>query len=155
MIINNRKIRSLLSAAFCLILAAVMVLSLSACRSRSAIVDQPQTTEQAADGGIIEKGTGARTFTFKVVNKAGETTTFSIHTDKTVVGDALVELDLVAGDVSEYGLYVKTVNGETLDYVADGYWWALYENGALSEKGVDGIDIEEGVEYSFVATPAE
>ncbi|MBP1587000.1 MAG: DUF4430 domain-containing protein [Clostridia bacterium] len=151
----NRKVRSLLSAAFCLMLVAVMVLSLSACRERSAIQDPPQTTAKISGDEIIEKGTGATAFTFKVVNKAGETTTFSIKTDKKTVGDALVDVDLIAGDIGDYGLYVKTVNGETLDYVADGYYWAFYENGEYAMTGVDSTDIAEGVEYSFVATAAD
>lgn len=155
MIVNNRKIRSLLSAAFCVILVAVMVLSISACRGRTAVVDPPKATEAIADNdGIIEKGTGAKTFTFKAVNKAGETTTFSVHTDKTLLDEALLEVELVAGDLSEYGLYVKTVNGETLDYTADGYWWALYIGDAMAEVGVSSVNVEDGATYSFVATPA-
>ena len=62
-------------------------------------------------------------FTFTVVDKEGSETQFEIHTEKETVGEALVELGLIAGEESEYGLYVKTVNGITADYDKDGVYW--------------------------------
>jgi len=57
------------------------------------------------------------------VDKEGSETQFEIHTEKETVGEALVELGLIAGEESEYGLYVKTVNGITADYDKDGVYW--------------------------------
>ena len=62
---------------------------------------------------------------------------------------ALVENGLIAGDDSEYGLYVKTVNGITLDYDKDGKYWAFYENGNYATSGVDQTEIVNGTVYSF------
>lgn len=47
----------------------------------------------------------------------------------TTVGKALLDQGVIAGEDSSYGLYVKTVNGTTLDYDTDGMYWAFYING--------------------------
>ena len=98
-----------------------------------------------------ELGTGETTFTFAVKNSKGETASCQIHTDEETVGDALQTLELISGDESEYGLYVKTVCGETLDYDTNGMYWAFYVNGAYADKGVDQTPIVEGTTYSLEA----
>ena len=77
-------------------------------------------------------GEGQTMFLFTVVDKDGNETSFEIHTDKTTVGEALLDVDLITGETSEYGLYVKTVNGITADYDADQTYWAFYVNGILA-----------------------
>ena len=76
-------------------------------------------------------------------------TAFQIHTDKTTVGDALVELGLIEGEESEYGLYVKTVNGVTVDYDTDGKYWAFYVDGAYAQTGADSTEVTAGATYTF------
>ncbi len=61
----------------------------------------------------------------------------------------MLELNLIAGDDSEYGLYVKTVNGITADYDVDQTYWAFYIDGEYAMTGVDTTDITPGVAYSF------
>ena len=82
----------------------------------------------------------------------GETSSYAIHTDAETVGEALVGLELIAGDESEYGLYVKTVGDETLDYATDGMYWAFYENGEYAATGVDATAVTDGAHYAFTAT---
>ena len=65
------------------------------------------------------------------------------------VGAALLKLGVIAGDDSEYGLYVKTVNGETADYDADGTYWGFYINGEYAMTGVDATTLETGATYAF------
>lgn len=110
------------------------------------------TGTQTNDGGQAEPeqlGEGSTVFLFTVVDKEGSETPFEIHTDKETVGEALQELGLIAGDESEYGLYVKTVNGITADYDKDGTYWAFYINGDYASTGVDATAITEGDSYSF------
>ena len=64
-------------------------------------------------------------------------------------GQALVELSIIAGDESEWGLYVKTVNGITADYNTDGSYWAFYIDGEYALTGVDATEITEGAVYTF------
>jgi hypothetical protein len=78
-------------------------------------------------------------------------TVFEVHTDKKTVGDALVEVNLIAGEEAQYGLYVKTVNGETLDYNKDKMYWSFYIDGEYAMTGVDQTKIEAGKAYAFKA----
>lgn len=103
--------------------------------------------EAAADGNVL--GEGSTKFMLSVVDKDGSEETFEVHTDKATVGEALLELGFIAGDDSEYGLYVKTVNGITADYDKDGVYWAFYINGEYAQTGVDSTNITEGDSYSF------
>ena len=88
----------------------------------------------------------------KVSFADGRTAAYSVHTDADTVGEALQSLELIDGDDSEYGLYVTTVCGETLDWNTDHMYWAFYENGEYANAGVDTTNITEGNVYSFVAT---
>ena len=94
-------------------------------------------------------GEGETKFSFTVVDKDGKETNFEIHTDKKTVGEALLELELISGEESEYGLYVKTVNGITADYDVDKTYWAFYVDGEYATAGVDTTTIEAGAAYSF------
>ena len=107
---------------------------------------QPET-EEASDISVI--GEGETSFTFTVTDKDGNESSFEVHTDKTTVGEALLEVGMIAGADSEYGLYVKTVNGITADYDTDGVYWAFYIDGEYAPTGVDSTDITEGSVYSF------
>ena len=95
------------------------------------------------------KGSGNTEFTFVVVDADGNQTDFKIKTDAKTVGEALLAEGLIAGDDSEYGLYVKTVNGITVDYDTDGKYWAFYIDGEYAMTGVDATDIVAGSTYMF------
>lgn len=107
---------------------------------------QPEA-EEASDISVI--GEGQTSFTFTVTDKDGNESSFEVHTDKTTVGEALLDAGMIAGDESEYGLYVKTVNGITADYDTDGVYWAFYIDGEYASTGVDSTEITEGAVYSF------
>ena len=135
----------------CMMLIVVMALTIVACGANNQKDSvQPSTNVQNTeenDGNIL--GEGQTKFTFTVVDKDGNETAFEIHTDKENVGDALLEHDLIAGDESEYGLYVKTVNGITADYDVDQTYWAFYVNDEYAQTGVDSTTITAGDSYSF------
>ena len=116
---------------------------------------QTESTTEAAPattGAMEELGEGSKLFYFNVTFSDGSTSSYAVHTDAETVGEALVSLELIAGDESQYGLYVKTVGEETLDYDADGSFWAFYENGEFASSGVDSTQITDGATYAFVAT---
>ena len=96
-------------------------------------------------------GEGSTVFTFNVVDLEGNETSYEIHTDETTVGAALLALELIAGEEGEYGLYVKTVCGTTLDYDADGKYWGFYIDGEYAMTGVDVTEITAGAVYTFKA----
>ena len=127
-----------------IILAAVMLLSFTGCKS--------ETKTSTDEVTYAEKlGEGKTKFTFTVTDPDGKQTSFIINTDKKTVGEALMENGLIEGEEGAYGLYVKTVNGITVDYDKDGKYWAFYINCELSPTGVDMTDITELANYEFRA----
>lgn len=94
-------------------------------------------------------GEGSTEFLFTVTDRDGNETVFEVHTDQAIVGEALEEVELIAGEESEYGLFVKTVNGITADYDTDGVYWAFYINGEYAPTGVDVTEITPGDAYAF------
>ena len=107
---------------------------------------------QVQNTAVIETttlGEGQTVFAFTVVDKEGNETHYEIHTDKETVGDALLELELIDGEVGQYGLYVKVVNGITADYDVDQTYWAFYINGEYGFTGVDSTKVEAGAAYMF------
>ncbi len=125
-------------------------------KTEAPATDAPKTeapaTENAAPADAQELGEGDKLFYFNVTFSNGETASYAIHTDEETVGKALLDLNLIAGDDSQYGLYVKTVGDETLDYDADHMYWAFYENGEYAVTGVDATAVADGATYAFVAT---
>ena len=95
-----------------------------------------------------ELGTGAITVTVSVVAEE-KTVTFTVKTDKQILGDALLDNGLIAGEESTYGLYVKEVNGMTADYDTDGLYWAFYQGGAYMLTGVDSTPISGGEAFEI------
>ena len=127
-----------------LLLIVAMLFCLVSCNT----VDKEGLWESATYRRDTELGKGAKTIYFEV--KAGDdSVTFTIHTDKETLGDALLEHELIAGDEGAYGLYVKVVNGITADYDKDGHYWSLSENGEMVMTGVDSTPITDGAHYEF------
>lgn len=145
---KKRNTKSL-SLFLCMLLTVAMALSAIGCNSssNSGTVTSNETTAVSSGSNVL--GEGKTKFTFTVVDKDGNETEFEIHTDKETVGEALQELNLIAGENSEYGLYVKTVNGITADYDTDKVYWAFYVNGRYATSGVDSTPVTEGDTYSF------
>ncbi len=142
--------KKMLSLLICFVLIAAMALITTGCNdTKNPIDENPSNSSSQVEKTV--KGTGATVFDFTVVDKDGKQTEFEIHTDKETVGEALLELGLIAGEDGPYGLYVKTVNGVTVDFDTDGKYWAFYENGKYAAKGVEQTDIVTGVKYEFKA----
>ena len=160
--LTGKKIKSML---LCMMLAMAMAITAVGCGSKTentadtqkntetAIVNTESTVgTEGVDAAMAQEiilGEGSVKFTFIVVDADGNETNFVVSTDKETVGDALLELNLIEGDDSEYGLYVKTVNGITADYDTDGTYWAFYVNGEYASTGVDSTPVNEGDTYEF------
>ena len=98
-----------------------------------------------------EIGEGAKTVQVEV--KAGDKSiTFTVHTDKETLGDALLEHNLIAGEEGAYGLYVKVVNGITADYDVDQSYWGFSKGGEYMMTGVDGTPFADGEVYELTYT---
>ena len=98
-----------------------------------------------------EFGKGEKTVTVEVAAE-DKVVVFTINTDADTVGAALLEHELIDGDESEYGLYVKVVNGMTADYDVDASYWAFYVDGEYAMTGVDATEIDEAAVYQLAYT---
>ena len=148
------RTKKALSFILCIVLIAAIALFTTACNDNktndtTTTTNGAVSTTEAAKATVL--GKGEIKFTFTVTDLEGNEAVFEINTDKKTVGEALLELELIAGDESEYGLYVKTVNGITLDYDKDGAYWAFYVDGEYATSGVDTTDIVAGKTYTFKA----
>ena len=158
---KKRKIYSLI---LCMMLIVAMAFSTVGCNTKKqdnnsqteAVTqetvnnNQPEkVTKETAENTVEVLGEGKTKFLFTVVDKDGKETNFEIHTDKKTVGEALLDLKLIAGEDGEFGLYVKEVNGITADYDVDQTYWAFYVDGEYAMSGVDATTIEDGKTYAF------
>lgn len=141
--------KKLLSLILCGMLTVAMAFTATGCNGGKNDESASAQGEAKifADGDVL--GEGGKEFAFTVADKEGNETHLTIRTDQETVGDALQELGVIAGEESEYGLYVKTVNGITADYDKDGVYWAFYVGGEYAQTGVDSTAIAEGESYSF------
>ena len=128
------------ASVLCMVLIVAMALSMTACTNN---------TSDSGNAGQEQTQTVEQSFTFEVVDKDGNVTTFDITTDKATVGEALLEEGLIKGEVGQYGLYVTEVNGIVADYNVDRTYWAFYVDGAYASGGVDTTDVADGATYSF------
>ena len=159
---------SLLTVFLLVLLVAALAISMVSCDKEGSETEAPETSvgttvdttsgttgdttaETTAAPTETEVGEGQTSFTFKVKFKDGSERTYLVKTNKTNLGEALIDVGLIAGEDGPYGLYVKTVAGETLDYDKDKKYWALYENDGYAMSGVDTTTINTDVVYSFVA----
>ena len=130
--------------SFLLLLALVICLF-----SCAAPADFGELWEDATYVEDTEFGNGETTVNVEV--KAGEhSVSFTINTDKTTLGEALLEHSLIEGEDSQYGLYVKKVNGILADYDINGSYWGFYKNGEYMMSGVDSTEIADGEHYELV-----
>ncbi len=94
---------------------------------------------------------GSKALTIEVVHGSGETKEFHIRTDAEYLGQALdeaVEIGVI-GEEGPYGLYIKTVDGETCSD-AEQTWWAVRQNGVDLMVGADQQPINDGEHYELV-----
>ena len=130
-----------------LLLIFVMVISMISCGKK----ENPSGNQNVSYEFTEVFENGSTEFVFGVVDLNGNESYFDIKTDKETVGEALLEIGLIDGDDSDYGLYVKTVNGITLDYDKDGKYWAFYIDNEYATTSVDLTNISEGTLYEFKA----
>lgn len=156
-----KRMNKALSVLVCLVL--LFALGLSGCGSTAApettaaaadpvettAAAQTDSTENAQESNVL--GEGSTVFTLTVTDLDGKETSFEIHTDKETVGEALLDAGLIAGEEGQYGLYVTTVNGITLDWDKDGKYWAFYIDGEYATTSLDLTDIAPGASYSLKA----
>lgn len=91
---------------------------------------------------------GSKTIEVQVVFSEEESKDYTIQTDAEYLRQALEEKDLVAGDESEFGLFIKTVDGVTVDD-SKNEWWCVTKDGEMVQTGVDTTPIADGDHFEL------
>ncbi|MDO4475796.1 MAG: DUF4430 domain-containing protein [Lachnospiraceae bacterium] len=143
-----KKFSRRFSLILCSLLLAAMTFTAVGCSKKEKETEAAASNE-LKDGATL--GEGSKSFTLEVVDLDKKELSATIKTDAATVGEALLDLEIVDGEDSDFGLYVTTVNGLTLDYDKDGKYWAFYIDGEYASTGVDSTDIEEGKVYRLAA----
>ena len=143
---NNKKL------TLVLIVLCVVALAVAALFATGVIGGKNTPDNVAAENtGIVKNGDvvgqGATEFAFVIVDKEGNETAITVKTDKKTVGEALLDTGIVEGEMGDYGLYVKKVNGIAADYDVDQTYWAFYINGEYAMTGIDTTEILPGNTY--------
>lgn len=97
---------------------------------------KPETTE------------GSKEITVTVVHADQSEKDFTYNTDAEYLGEVLLDEGLIAGEDGDYGLFVKTVDGETVDDSKQ-QWWCLTKDGESVNTGVDLTPIADGEQYEL------
>lgn len=137
--------RSLFSLMLVLTVVAAMTFAFASCGNTNDGAKDTASSDSAMEKAEI-------TITVKIKGSDGNVTDFVITTDAEFLRGALEQEGLIEGDESEYGLYVKVVNGERADYDKDGAYWSFLKNGEYLMSGVDTTPIADGdvfgIEYT-------
>ncbi len=142
--------KKIISITTSFVLIAAIALTLSSCGktfNNSSNTQSVAITEKNDD--VKTLGEGKTSFLFYVTDLEGNRTKFKINTDEKTVGEALLKLNLISGDNSDYGLYVKNVNGITADYDKDKTFWGFFVDGEMAQKGADQTEINANSVYEF------
>ena len=123
-----------------LIIAAVAIVVIIAAMVTIYVSTRPETVE------------GEKRFTVEVVHEDGTTKTFTYQTDAEYLGQVLLSEGLIHGDVNQFGLFIKMVDGEEAIYENDGAYWALFEGEDYAQQGIDETPILDGSVFSLVYT---
>ena len=131
----------------CLIVAVFIALSAVSCSN-------PPTTdlwENATYKQDTVLGDGSKTVVVEV-KAEDKSVNFTLKTDAKTLGEALLSHNLISGDMGDFGLYIKYVNGILADYDVDSYYWGFYKDGEYMLTGVDTTEIKDGEHYELVRT---
>lgn len=132
-----------------LLLCIVFAFSFAGCGAETL----PMTDENGKQGSAVDSA--EVTFTLVVEDLDGNKTEKEITTDKKTVGEALLSQNIIEGEKGDYGLYVTSVNGVSLDYKKDGAYWSFYVGENYADKSVDQTDIVSGETYMLKAEKAQ
>lgn len=135
--------------AFNIFLVLALCLSVTGCAMNSDTQSDLWSTAKYTQDTSF--GDGAKTLDI-TVEAEDKSIIFTIKSDKTTVGEALMEHELVDGEQGPYGLYIKSVNGIVADYNIDKSYWSFNKQGEYMTTGVDATEFVDGDKFELVYT---
>ena len=99
-----------------------------------------------------DTSTDTKSFTLEIVHADGTSKKLSMESDAEYLGTYLQEEGIISGEMGQYGLYIKVVDGEKAVYEEDNAYWGFYVDGEYASLGIDQTPIEEGKTYKLEYT---
>jgi hypothetical protein len=101
---------------------------------------------------FMEKGTpGAKKVVVEVIQEDDSSKSYEIQTDAEYLRQALEEKKLIEGTEGDFGLYVTTVDGRTVDEGKQ-EWWCLTQDGNMLNTSVDTTPLKDGDHFELTLT---
>lgn len=94
---------------------------------------------------------GDKTIRVTVVHADGSSKSFSLSTDAENLQAVLEPEGIISGEEGPYGMFVKTVDGETVDDTQQ-QWWCITKEGQSLMTGVGDTMIADGDSYEITFT---
>ena len=91
---------------------------------------------------------GDKHIVVEVVHADGASKEYEYDTDEEYLRNVLEPAGLIAGEDSEYGMFVKTVDGYTVDD-AKQEWWCFTQDGVQVNTGVDTTPVADGDHFEI------
>lgn len=102
-----------------------------------------------------ETTAGSKAYTVTVIHSDGSEKTFEYTTDEEYLADALAAEGLIAGEDTEFGLTIITVDGEDAVWETDSAYWALYIGEEYATTGVSATPVNDGDTFKLEYTKFE
>lgn len=101
-----------------------------------------------------EPTTGKKHVTVEVVDDTGKVSEYVTDTDAEYLKGLMDELMKTTdftyeGSISEYGLYINSINKLEAKYDDNGAYWAIYVNGEYGQYGADAQPVNDGDVFRF------
>lgn len=123
-----------------IILAAVALVALIAVFLGVWVLTRPETSQ------------GSKSYTVTVIHSDGTKKDFTYRTDREFLAEALTDVGLLEGDITQYGLTVHTVDGEKADWNVNKSYWGLYINGEYAMTGASETPVHDGDHFTWEYT---
>ena len=86
---------------------------------------------------------GAKEIKVTVVHADQTSREFTYQTDAAYLGEVLTAEELIEGEDNEFGIYIKTVDGETADESKE-QWRCITKGGERVDTGADQTPVADG-----------
>lgn len=90
-----------------------------------------------------ETQTGAKALTITVVHGDGSEKVFDVRTDEEYLEPVLLDNKIVEDNQTQWGLYILTADGETVDE-ANQEWWCITKGGEALMTGAGETPVADG-----------
>ena len=95
---------------------------------------------------------GEKAFTLEIVHADGTSKKLPMKSSEEYLGTYLQNEGIISGEMGQYGLYIKIVDGEKAVYEEDNAYWGFYVDGEYAVTGIDLTPIEDGRTYKLEYT---